>query len=93
LHVWRELAPHAFAARTLTPATCAAFVMLCRATVQERTLSASKRYAAGPNHRGLMQRVATWMKDFSVAPLGKPMYAAQPEQTTNPLDRFTKGRA
>jgi len=87
--VWGELAPEAFAARTLTPATCAAFVMLCHAAVLERALRTSKRAAGGPNHRGLMQRVATWQKDFMLAPLGKPLYAAAPA-VANPLDRFTK---
>lgn len=95
LKVWHELAPHAFAARTLTPATSAAFAMLCRAVVKERSLSASKvrwgsTAAGGPNHRGLMQRIGTWMKDFCLSPFGKPLYAAQPATTANPLDRFTK---
>lgn len=92
LAVWHELAPQAFEARTLTPATTAAFVMLCRAVVKERALSASYD-CGGPNHRGLMHRVATWMKDFGLAPLGKPIYAAEPAATVNPLDRFTKTRA
>jgi len=91
LAVWHELAPHAFKARTLTPATTAAFVMLCRGVVAERALSASTATASGANHRGMMQRVATWMKDFNVAPFGKPMYEAEPA-TVNPLDRFTKAR-
>lgn len=88
LAVWQELAPHAFEARTLTKATTAAFAMLCRAVARERAM-------AGPDadHRGLMQRVATWMKDFGLAPLGKPMYAAEAPPAANPLDRFTKGRA
>jgi len=90
LAVWHELAPHAFAARTLTTATAAAFVMLCRAIVQERALSASLVHVGGPNHRGLMHRVSTWLKDFAIAPFGKPLYAAQPEAAANPLDRFTK---
>lgn len=78
LAVWHELAPHAVAARTLTPATVSAFVMLCRGVVQERALSASPRYAGGPNHRGLMHRVATWMKDFCLSPFGKPLVEAPP---------------
>jgi hypothetical protein len=93
LAIWHELAPHAFAARTLTPATTAAFVMLCRGVVAERALSASPATASGPNHRGMMQRIATWMKDFNVAPFGKPMYEAEPAGPINPLDRFTKTRA
>lgn len=92
LVVWHELAPQAFEARTLTPATTAAFVMLCRAVVKERALSSSSD-CGGPNHRGLMHRVATWLKDFGLAPLGKPMLAAEPAPVANPLDRFTKGRA
>jgi hypothetical protein len=92
LAIWHELAPHAFAARTLTPATTAAFVMLCRGVVAERALSASPATASGPNHRGMMQRVATWMKDFNVAPFGKPMFEAE-QPVANPLDRFTKLRA
>lgn len=91
LAVWRELAPAAFAARTLTVATAAAFIMLCRGVVQERALSASPATASGPNHRGMMQRVGTWMKDFNLAPFGKPMYAAE-QPVANPLDRFTKTR-
>ena len=90
LQVWHELAPHAFEARTLTPATAAAFTMLCRAIVRERALATSTRGGGGPKHRGLMQRVGSWMKDFALAPFGKPIYAAQPVATVNPLDRFTK---
>lgn len=89
LQVWRELAPQAFEQRTLTPATCAAFVMLCHASALERGLRVSKRSAGGPNHRGLMQRVATWSKDFCLAPFGKAVYAAEPAAAVNPLDRFT----
>jgi hypothetical protein len=93
LIVWQEIAPHAFEARTLTPATAAAFVMLCRAIVHERKLSASPLAIGGANHRGLMHRVSTWLKDFAIAPFGKPLYAEQPTAIANPLDRFTKGRA
>lgn len=78
LAIWHELAPQAFAARTLTPATAAAFAMLCRAVVQERALSASPAFAGGPNHRGLMHRVATWMKDFCLSPFGKALSEAKP---------------
>ena len=78
LAIWQELAPQATAARTLTPATSAAFVMLCRAVVLERALSASPSTAGGPNHRGLQHRVATWMKDFCLSPFGKPLSEATP---------------
>lgn len=76
--VWLELAPHAFEARTLTPATTAAFVMLCRAVAKERALWRSTWKAGGADHRGLMHRVTTWMKDFSLAPFGKPLADAHP---------------
>lgn len=85
LTVWHELAPHAFEARTLTPATAAAFTMLCRAVARERATE-----LPDADHRGLMHRVATWMKDFRIAPLGQPIFAAQPEKAVSPLDRFTK---
>lgn len=83
--VWHELAPSAFDARTLTPATAAAFAMLCRAMARERATD-----VPDADHRGLMARIGTWLKDFGLAPLGKPMYAAQVETKVNPLDRFTK---
>jgi len=79
LTVWHELAPHALVARTLTPATTAAFVMLCRAVVLERALWASPSDAGGANHRGLMHRIATWKKDFCLSPLGKPLFEATPK--------------
>lgn len=78
LAIWHELAPRAVAKRTLTPETAAAFAMLCRAVVQERALSASPATAGGTNHRGLMHRVATWMKDFCLSPFGKPLTEAAP---------------
>jgi hypothetical protein len=76
LAIWHELAPSALAKHTLTPETAAAFVMLCRAVVLERALSASPATAGGSNHRGLMHRVATWMKDFCLSPFGKPLTEA-----------------
>ena len=85
LAVWHELAPQAFEARTLTPATASAFAMLCRAVVVERATE-----IPNADHRGLMARIGTWLKDFGLAPLGKPMYAAEVETKVNPLDRFTK---
>lgn len=91
LVIWKELAPHAFTARTLTPATVAAFVMLCRAVVRERALSLSPIDCGGANHRGLMQRVGAWMKDFAIAPFGKALYGSdKAEAPTSKLDRFLK---
>lgn len=76
LAVWHELAPHACEARTLTKASAAAFAMLCRAVSQERATN-----VPDADHRGLMHRVATWLKDFGLAPLGKPMAAAPSAET------------
>lgn len=89
--VWLELAPHAFAARTLTKGTMAAFVMLCRNVVIERSLAAGA-LAGTSDHRGMIQRVDAEMLAFSLRPCGKAVYQAEPEgqqRSANPLDRFT----
>lgn len=93
--VWLELAPYAFAARTLTKGTMAAFIMLCRNVVTERGLAASA-LAGTPDHRGMIQRVDAELGAFSLRPCGKAIYEAEDEQRqapTNPLDRFTSRRA
>ena len=78
---WHALAPLAMAERTLTPATAAAFAMLCRAVVLERALGGSPSTAGGANHRGLMHRVATWKKDFCLQPFGRPLVDEKPSAT------------
>jgi len=90
LQVWHELAPSAFEARTLTRATELSFVILCRNVALERSMARRKRGAGGANHRGMIQRVDAELTKFCLSPFGKPMYAAQPAATVNPLDRFTK---
>jgi hypothetical protein len=62
--------------------------MLCRAVVRERALSKTKA-CGGTNHRGLMQRVASGMKDFAIAPLGKALAPATSAAPVSKLDRFT----
>ena len=94
LAVWQELAPHAFAARTLTRATTAAFIMLCRNVVAERTLANGA--AGGSDHRGMGKLVDAELLRFALAPCGKAIY--EPETPakatpTNPLARFTQRRA
>jgi hypothetical protein len=74
LIVWGELAPEAFEAGTLTKRTAAAFAMLCRAVVVERSTE-----LPDADHRGLIQRIGTMMKDFGLAPLGKPIQSAVTE--------------
>ena len=83
LEQWTELAPYAFEARTLTRRTMMAFVDLCKSRVLcdelERdygktigdTYVEGKR--GGPDHRSMIQRVQSQMKDFALAPFGKPV--------------------
>lgn len=71
--VWLELAPLAFEARTLTRATEASFVILCRNVALERKLAGSRRGAGGTNHRGMIQRVDAELAHFCLAPFGKPL--------------------
>jgi hypothetical protein len=85
LAVWHELAPFALAARTLTAATAAAFVMLCRAVALERALARS-REKGGSNHRGVMQRCEIGLTRFGLAPIGKPVTSP----AAPPPDPFTE---
>jgi hypothetical protein len=89
--VWLELAPHAFAARTLTKATALGFRMMCRNIVLERQLAESAERATA-SHRGLIQRIDAELLRFSLAPCGKPMEVAAPHQAApvSPLQRFLK---
>lgn len=88
--VWRELAPYAQAAGTLTTGTAAAFALLCRAVVLEQRLS--RGLAAGSaDHRGMMQRVEVGMTRFGLAPIGKPI--AAPAKPEDPFAEFDKAPA
>jgi hypothetical protein len=82
--VWLELAPHAIANRTLTPATSLGFRMLCRNVAMERQYSQSVRDRGGANHRGLIQRIDAELLRFNLAPCGKPV--AAPESAKPPVD-------
>ena len=88
--VWMELAPHAFAARTLTKGTMESFVMLCRNVLIERGLAAGA-LAGTADHRGMIQRVDAEMAAFNLRPCGKAIYEAEPDgkAPANPLSRFT----
>lgn len=88
--VWLELAPFAFAARTLLKSTSYAFRLLCRNIVLERELSSSVEMRGTANHRGIVQRVDAELLRFSLCPNGKAVYEAQPDAPVNKLDRFTK---
>jgi hypothetical protein len=85
--LWLELAPHAFAARTLTRATALAFRLLCQTAALERVYAASADRGRA-NHRGLIQRVEAELAAFNLRPFGKPILEAAPVQPTNPLEKF-----
>jgi hypothetical protein len=78
-NVWLELAPFAFAARTLTRATSFAFRLLCKNIVLERLYAASVADKGGANHRGL-QRVDAELLAFNLRPCGKAILEAEPAQ-------------
>ena len=86
--VWQQLAPQAFAARTLTPATAFAFELLVRNVVLER--ERAKASAGSVDHRGLVRLVENALAAFSLRPFGKPIYEAAPPQPQNPLDKFLR---
>jgi len=88
--VWHALAPHALAARTLTPATALSFEVLCRNVALEQRLATGDDQG-GANHRGMIQRVDAELAAFSLRPFGKPIYEAEPEaKPVNPLEKFLK---
>jgi len=90
-HVWMELAPHAFAARTLTKATALAFRMLCRNVVLERDMRASVLDRGRAAHQGLIAKVDAELSRFSLNPCGKPMYQGAPRAApANPLEKYLK---
>lgn len=87
LRVWNEYAPHAQASRTLTTSTAGAFRKMCEVIVDVEemrrqikadglTVSTAKGPKAHPlltQMRGLQQRMATYMKDFMIAPIGRSL--------------------
>ena len=85
--VWLKLAPHAFAARTLTRATEDAFSDLCRDRVLMLELSRDPDRRGGADHRGVTQRVQSKMKDFALSPMGKPLIEDKPK-VEDPFGEF-----
>ena len=73
LDVWKELAPHALAEKTLTDRTAMAFATLCRNIVILRKLEAAPLTCAGPDHRGMLARVEMGWARFRLVPDGKPV--------------------
>jgi hypothetical protein len=84
--VWRELAPYAMAARTLTTATAHDMRELCEMVVEMRGVLEARRLAGwtddglklAKEYRGLVQRVEGKMRAFRLAPIGKEMTEAAP---------------
>lgn len=69
--IWDELAPLAIGLGSLTPARAFAFGLLCRWIVLERKLAAAPLAAAGPDHRGLIQKVEGGLARFRLHGDGK----------------------
>lgn len=89
--VWIELAPHAYAAGTLTPATRYAFTLLCQNIVMERAMRQAPLAIGTANHRGIIQRIDAELLAFNIRPCGKPMAdggVGTHVKPVNPLDRF-----
>ncbi len=89
-NVWVELAPHAFKARTLTPATAFAFKLLCRNVVLERQYAQSVTDKGTANHRGLIQRVDAELLRFNLAPNGKVHEIPEQPAAAQPINPLAK---
>ena len=85
--VWLKLAPLAFRARTLTRATEDSFSDLCRNRVLMLELGRDVEKRGGADHRGIVQRVQSQMKDFQLSPFGKPLIDDKP-QDADPFATF-----
>lgn len=98
--VWQRLAPKALAQLTLTPATVDAFRDLVEAIVvrdgllaaihQSGYMDKDGKHPLLTDWRGVRQQVQTAMKEFRLAPLGKPM-AEGPKPEADPFDEFQAG--
>lgn len=71
--VWDELAPLALLQGTLKPCYAMAFADLCALIVLERKLRIAPLAVAGPDHRGMLQRVEAGRARFRLIPDGKPV--------------------
>lgn len=76
--IWARLAPHAIAARTLTPATAEAFEIGCRVMALERKVASTPGQAGRPDHRGLLMQISAFLTRFRLNPMGKEMAADDP---------------
>jgi len=85
--IWDRLAPHAFAARTLTRATEASFLDVIDCIVMRDEVKAAidhdgltredekgiRKHPLLTDYRGLYQRVEAGLVRFSLSPLAKPI--------------------
>ena len=75
--VWLRMAPHAFAARTLTRASMEAFCRYCQLRVREEKERQSSG-ADGAVHKWQQTMLNKLELQFSLTPCGKPMESAAP---------------
>ena len=85
LAIWKELAQHALAEKTLTERTLMAFATLCRNIVILRKLEMAPLTCAGPDHRGMLARVESGWARFRLMPDGKPVV-----EEAAPADEFAE---
>jgi hypothetical protein len=90
--VWGQLAPHAIARQTLTPATAYGFGLLCRLVVLERLVGRDPETAGKSDHRGLVQRIDAELLRFDLAPNGRP-HASAPSAKDKPISALAALRA
>ena len=91
--VWKQLAPHAHAERTLTPRSALAFEILCRNITLERKLAASPLACAGPDHRGMLGRIEVGMIRFRLTPDGKPVEQVDVQDEWSQFDVIQGGKS
>ncbi len=91
--IWKELAPHAVAERTLTPSTAFGFGQLCQQwvflaaqTQRIRVLGPETKDAAPYflNYLKLAQRLDASLARFKLTAFGKPAVLEKPKAAANP---------
>lgn len=99
--VWAELAPHATALGTLTPASSMAFRDLCEAIAVKRALLSQilmegwtvglppKAHPLLTRYQGIYQRVEAGFTRFGLSPMGEEMnHGAPPPKDEDPFSEF-----
>lgn len=91
-HVWMELAPHAFKAGTLIPATGYDFVLLCKDILTERTFAASVTEREGVEHRDIKKEIRKSLLAYGLRADGKPIRQSGAQLPVNQADAFRKAK-